>query len=59
MNRKLFVLTRKDLSKSQQAIQAGHALAEYLLRGPVTFWENGTLVYLAVKDETNLRLWES
>ncbi len=59
MNRKLFVLVRKDLSKSQQAVQAGHALAEYLLRGPFTFWENGTLVYLAVKDEMDLRLWES
>jgi hypothetical protein len=57
MNRKLFVLTRKDLSKSQQAIQAGHAISEYLLRGPVTFWDNGTLVYLTVKDEMNLKLW--
>jgi len=59
MNKKLFVLVRRDLSKSQQGIQAGHALAEYLLRGPSTFWENGILVYLSVKDETNLRLWET
>jgi hypothetical protein len=59
MNRKLFVLVRRDLSKGQQAVQAGHAVAEYLLRGPATFWENGTLVYLSIKDEMNLRLWES
>ncbi len=59
MNRKLFVLVRKDLSRSQQAVQAGHAVAEYLLRGPSTFWENGTLVYLSVENETNLKLWGS
>ena len=46
---KLFVIVRKDLSKSQQAVQAGHALAEYLLHGPFSRWQNGTLIYLGVK----------
>ena len=58
MNRKLYVLVRKDLSKSQQAVQGGHALAEYLLRGPTTLWDNGTLVYLGVRNENDLKLWE-
>jgi hypothetical protein len=57
MQKKLYVLTRKDLSKSQQAVQAGHAVAEYLLRGPSTSWDNGTLVYLGVKDEKELLFW--
>lgn len=46
---KLFVIVRKDLSKSQQAVQAGHALAEHLLHGHFSRWNNGTLIYLGVK----------
>jgi 5-formyltetrahydrofolate cyclo-ligase len=57
MNQKLYVLVRKDLPKSQQAVQAGHAVAEYLLRGPSTLWENGTLVYLGVRNEGDLKGW--
>ena len=48
---------RKDLSKSQQAVQGGHAVAEYLLSGPLTAWPNGTLVYLGVRNETELKFW--
>lgn len=54
---KLYVLVRKDLSRKQQAVQAGHAVAEYLLRVPVFDWDNGTLVYLGVKDEAELLSW--
>jgi len=57
MNMKLFVLTLRDLSLPQQAVQAGHALAEFLLHGPETDWDNGTLVYLSVKDEDELQRW--
>jgi hypothetical protein len=46
---KLYVIVRKDLSTSQRAVQAGHAVAEFLLRGPFSRWNNGTLIYLGVK----------
>jgi hypothetical protein len=46
---KLYVIVRKDLSTSQQAVQAGHALAEFLLHGHFSRWQNGTLIYLGVK----------
>jgi hypothetical protein len=52
---KLYVIVRKDLTPSQQAVQAGHALAEYLLRGPWNSkWDNETLVYLGVENKFEL-----
>lgn len=51
---KLYVVVRSDMSKSQQAVQAGHALAELLLKKKIG-WTNGTLVYLGVKDEKTLK----
>lgn len=53
---KLFVIVRKDLTPSQMAVQAGHAVAEYLLRGHFfRRWENETLIYLGVKGLTQLQ----
>ena len=57
--KKLYVLVRKDHSKSKQAVQAGHAVAEYLLTNPRTEWKNGTLIYLQVPDEQTLKEWHS
>lgn len=45
---KLYVIIRKDLSYSQQAVQGGHAVAEYLINDPL--WQNTTLIYLGVKN---------
>lgn len=53
--KKLYVAVRKDLTKPQQAVQAGHALAEYLLDNRETEWNNGTLIYLGAKDEDELK----
>lgn len=53
---KMYVLVRSDLTNIQQAVQAGHAIAEYLLAYK-TSWDNGTLIYLQVGNETALRRW--
>ena len=56
-NNKMYVLVRRDLSSQQQAVQAGHALAEYLLKETQIPWDNGTLIYLGVRDEQELEKW--
>lgn len=55
---KLYVLVRKDLSTSYRAVQAGHAVAEFLLNGPRNHsWSNGILIYLGVENEAQLKCW--
>ena len=52
---KLYVIVRKDISISQQAVQAGHALAKYMLAGLFCRrWKNETLIYLGVKGLNQL-----
>lgn len=53
MKQKLYVITRRDLTPSQRAVQAGHALAEYMLNS--SQWKNSTLIYLGVKGLNQLR----
>lgn len=47
--KKLYVIVRKDLTPSQTAVQAGHAVAEYLLHSRLSRWQNQTLIYLGIK----------
>lgn len=44
----MYVIVRNDISKSYQAAQGGHALAQMALDNPEAFkaWSNGTIVYL-------------
>jgi len=46
---------RKDISTSQRAVQAGHAVAEYLVNNSSLCWQNETLVYLGVKSLKDLQ----
>lgn len=51
--RKLYILVDQFLAPSKRAVQAAHAVAEYLLLHPDTEWDNGTLVLLKVPDIEN------
>jgi hypothetical protein len=51
---KLFVLIRDELAPAHQAVQGGHAVAQWMLEHPEPSWNNGILVYLRVK---NMPLW--
>lgn len=55
MGKRLYVLVRKDLSPSYRAVQAGHAVAEWLLHDQS--WRNETLIYLTTKNEETLKSW--
>ena len=53
---KLYVLVREDLNPTYQAVQSGHAVAQYMLEHG--YWKNETLVYLSVKNEQQLEKWK-
>ena len=53
---KLYVITRRDLTTSQQAVQAGHAAIQFVLNHLHDLWD-GTLVYLGIDSEDKLSLW--
>jgi hypothetical protein len=60
----LILVTRKDLSPGYQAVQPAHALAEFALNHPSTFffWQTKqkNIVLLSVEDEKSLiRLYNS
>lgn len=61
MANKLYVLVRTDLTKSQQAVQACHAVADFMIYrdedGCGRHWDNGTIVLLGVPNEEELVGW--
>lgn len=54
---KLYVLIREDLTPAQQAVQAGHALAQFMLdhADQGATWRNRTLIYLGIPSERHLK----
>lgn len=53
-------MVRNDLTSSQQAVQAGHALADYIREHSEEcqdYWNN-TLVYLTTRDKESLEFLE-
>lgn len=57
---KMYVLARADMSPINQAVQSGHAVAEYMKHFYYrTIWRNGVLVYLSVPNESTLNQWEA
>ena len=60
MQKKMYVLARKDLEAVYGGVQAGHALAAYSFKGDQGLfkeWGNSDLIYLGVRNENALRLW--
>ena len=57
----MYVLIRDDMRYENEAVQAGHAVAEYLMNHSTIYkgvkWDNGIMVYLAVKDEDMLHTY--
>ena len=54
---RMYGIVRNDLTMPQRAVQAGHAVAEYLLKETQHEWTNGILIYLGVKNEQELLEW--
>jgi hypothetical protein len=50
MSPKLYVLVDSQIGMSHQAVQAGHAIAEWCQKYPLGDWYNGTLVILKTHE---------
>lgn len=48
--KKMYVIVRNNLPVKYRMVQGTHAVAEFLLCGPKTEWDNGTLVFVSVPD---------
>lgn len=50
---RLYIIVRANITRSQQAIQCGHAVAKFVKEFP-DVWPNRTLLYLRVGSEEEL-----
>lgn len=58
---RMYVLVRKDLAETYRIVQGAHAVVAYSLHVPTQeayrTWNNGTIVFLGVRNEQALDLW--
>lgn len=57
MNQYIYVLIREDLEWGQRAVQAGHAVLEMVRQHGPEMKTHPSFVYLAIKDEEELKDW--
>lgn len=59
MNKRLYVIVRKDLICSSPAVQAAHCVAEFCLNSSdAKLWNNNVLIFLGVEDLKTLQNWK-
>lgn len=58
MQKKMYVLVRKDLDAVYRMVQGSHALADFFLKHSLLAaeWGNSTIVFLGVRNENALNL---
>ncbi len=60
MKKRIYTLTRADLSIGQKSVQSAHALAQYLIdyNPHIEFeWNNGSIINLELGNEKSLKRW--
>jgi hypothetical protein len=56
----MYVLVRRDLAETYRLVQGAHAVVAYSLKGDqeaYKAWNNGTIVFLGVRNMQALTLW--